>query len=99
MHLFVVSGRAGDHRWPVTVFTSEIQASVFCEIANGMANACEENLKMFQQTTAYQAADLLDKAALNKILVQGISGLDPQAKITAESSPISYYYKKVAICD
>jgi hypothetical protein len=98
MQLYVITGQSGDRKWAVTAVSSEIQASIFCEVANGIADACIENLKAFQRSEAYQAASISDKMAVNRIIMGPAATLDETMRAVARDS-VKYTYTAVAIHD
>lgn len=98
MQLFVITGESGTNKWPVTAVSSEIQASIFCEFANGIADACLDNLAAFQKSAAYMAASISDKLAVNRIIMAPAAQLDETLRARAQG-PVKYTFEAIAIHD
>ena len=102
MYVFVVTGRAGDHLWPAKVFTgdAEMPAKIFVDIAGNIANACRENLRLFQSSDLWAKMNLKERHDCEKVISAGIDGMDPEALSSGNlTQSISYVYTRVAIHD
>lgn len=98
MQLFVITGESGTRKWPVTSVSSEVQASIFCEVANGVTDACLDNLKAFQKSEAYAAASISDKLAINHIIMGPAAALDEMMRAISQG-PVKYTFEAVTIHD
>ena len=102
MHVFVVTGRAGDTLWPAKVFSEahEMPAKMFCDVAAGVGNACRENLRMFRESELWAKMNIQERHDCEEVLGAAINAMDPYAVQTAElGEKLSYTYKRVALHD